>query len=151
MQSYDRVVDVPSKGRHQWEIDQLNETIDFDCADIKIDPAPFQLVDKTSISKVHGLFTILGIRRAYVTRFGKLVGVVGLKELVTAIENVNSGNFSIQFTDIALLPQSDLDLGLNNSKSGCNWNTHTSTNSALLISDVVLEMEKNEIGGPRCD
>ena len=34
---------------------------------------------------------MLGVNHAYVTAIGKLIGVVGLKELRTGIENANSG------------------------------------------------------------
>ncbi|GBP04875.1 RNA-directed DNA polymerase from mobile element jockey [Eumeta japonica] len=56
-----------------------------------IDPAPFQLVERTSLLKVHSLFSTLGVSRAYVTAIGRLIGVVALKELRKAIEDVNSG------------------------------------------------------------
>ncbi|CAH2244074.1 jg18136 [Pararge aegeria aegeria] len=56
-----------------------------------IDPAPFQLVERTSLLKVHSLFSTLGVSRAYVTAIGRLIGVVSLKELRKAIEDVNSG------------------------------------------------------------
>lgn len=75
-----------------------------------IDASPFQLVEKTSLLKVHSLFSMVGINHAYVTKIGKLVGVVALKEVTRrssqhykqfiqisfqlrkAIEDVNSGN-----------------------------------------------------------
>ena len=59
--------------------------------DIHIDPAPFQLVEKSSLLKVHSLFSMLGVNHAYVTTIGRLIGVVGLKELRKAIEDANSG------------------------------------------------------------
>ena len=34
---------------------------------------------------------MLGVNHAYVTAIGRLIGVVGLKELRDAIESVNSG------------------------------------------------------------
>ncbi|KPJ21454.1 Chloride channel protein 2 [Papilio machaon] len=46
-----------------------------------IDPAPFQLVERTSLLKVHSLFSTLGVSRAYVTAIGRLIGVVSLKEV----------------------------------------------------------------------
>lgn len=45
-----------------------------------IDPAPFQLVERTSLLKVHSVFSLVGVNHAYVTAIGRLVGVVGLKE-----------------------------------------------------------------------
>ncbi|CAK8685546.1 unnamed protein product [Clavelina lepadiformis] len=52
----------------------------------KINPSPFQLVERTSLYKAHILFSLLSVRRAYITSYGKLVGVVSLKELSTAIQ-----------------------------------------------------------------
>ena len=37
------------------------------------------------------MFSMLGVNHAYVTAIGRLIGVVGLKELRTGIENANSG------------------------------------------------------------
>lgn len=64
-----------------WETEEMGKSIDLDAANIKIDPSPFQLVEKTSILKVHSLFSMIGINHAYVTKIGKLVGVVALKEV----------------------------------------------------------------------
>ena len=71
----------------QWEDEQMREEVDF--SSCKIDPAPFQLVEKTSLVKVHSLFSMVGVNMAYVTTIGRLVGVVGLKELRSGIENAN--------------------------------------------------------------
>ena len=71
----------------QWEDEQMKEEVDF--SSCKIDPAPFQLVEKTSLVKVHSLFSMVGVNMAYVTTIGRLVGVVGLKELRAGIENAN--------------------------------------------------------------
>eukprot|EP00053_Salpingoeca_punica_P005545 m.55135 g.55135 ORF g.55135 m.55135 type:complete len:792 (-) comp13289_c0_seq1:390-2765(-) len=60
------------------------ERIDF--TGLHIDPSPFQIVGQTSLYKVHTLFSLLGIRIAYVTELGSLVGVVGIKEVRAAIE-----------------------------------------------------------------
>ena len=68
----------------------MEKTVNF--SDIHIDPAPFQLVEKSSLLKVHSLFSMLGVNHAYVTTIGRLIGVVGLKELRKAIEDANSGN-----------------------------------------------------------
>uniref|UniRef100_A0A1I7T7G0 Chloride channel protein n=1 Tax=Caenorhabditis tropicalis TaxID=1561998 RepID=A0A1I7T7G0_9PELO len=64
----------------------LNRNIDLD--EIAIDAAPFQLVLGSSLYKVHTLFSLLGLSHAYVTDCGKLVGVVGLKELRDAMANI---------------------------------------------------------------
>lgn len=95
------------RDQKRWEISQLNESIDFDFEHIEIDPSPFQLVEKTPVSKVHRLFTILSLRRAYVTQLGRLVGVVGLKELRAAIEDANNGNLMVEPMDIDSLPGSE--------------------------------------------
>ncbi|XP_064418255.1 chloride channel protein 2-like [Latimeria chalumnae] len=68
----------------EWEDKQLEEQVDFDSC--KIDPAPFQLVEATSLHKTHTIFSLLGLDHAYVTCIGKLIGVVSLKELRKAIE-----------------------------------------------------------------
>ncbi|KAG4075781.1 hypothetical protein HA402_003607 [Bradysia odoriphaga] len=85
------VIDMSQNDQKRWEAFQLNKTIDFDYETVEIDPAPFQLVEKTPITNVHRLFTVLSLRRAYVTQLGKLIGVVGLDELRLAIENSNNG------------------------------------------------------------
>ncbi|GMR39056.1 hypothetical protein PMAYCL1PPCAC_09251, partial [Pristionchus mayeri] len=56
--------------------------------DAAIDPAPFQLVNGTSLFKVHTLFSLLGLNHAYVTERGRLVGVVSLKELRETFSNI---------------------------------------------------------------
>ncbi|KAM9723965.1 chloride channel protein 1 isoform 1-T1 [Menidia menidia] len=67
-----------------WEEEELDKPIDME--QIRIDPSPFQLVERTSLHKTHTLFSLLGLSHAYVTSIGKLVGVVALKELQKAIE-----------------------------------------------------------------
>uniref|UniRef100_A0AAX7TYB0 Chloride channel, voltage-sensitive 1a n=1 Tax=Astatotilapia calliptera TaxID=8154 RepID=A0AAX7TYB0_ASTCA len=62
-----------------WEEAELNKPIDME--QIRIDPSPFQLVERTSLHKTHTLFSLLGLSHAYVTSIGKLVGVVALKEV----------------------------------------------------------------------
>ncbi|KAM6258308.1 LOW QUALITY PROTEIN: chloride channel protein 2 [Porphyrio hochstetteri] len=68
----------------EWEEQQLDQPVDFSSA--KIDPAPFQLVEHTSLHKTHTIFSLLGLDHAYVTSIGRLVGMVSLKELRKAIE-----------------------------------------------------------------
>lgn len=75
--------------QRKWDEEQMALPVVFTC---HIDPAPFQLVERTSLLKVHSLFSMVGVNHAYVTAIGKLVGVVGLKELRKAIEDANSGN-----------------------------------------------------------
>ena len=75
--------------QREWERQEMEKAVIF--TDIHIDPAPFQLVEKSSLLKVHSLFSMLGVNHAYVTTIGRLIGVVGLKELRKAIEDANSG------------------------------------------------------------
>lgn len=87
----------------EWEEQQLDQLVDFSSA--KIDPAPFQLVEHTSLHKVrphptpdpqlqppdpqlsllflqtHTIFSLLGLDHAFVTSIGRLVGMVSLKEV----------------------------------------------------------------------
>ncbi|CAH0549330.1 unnamed protein product [Brassicogethes aeneus] len=99
-----RVVDMSKQQQLEWETNQLNETVDFSRS--IVDPAPFQLVERTSLLKVHTLFSMLAINVAYVTSIGKLVGVVGLKELRQAIENANNNKLpSRDFVLKPLLPK----------------------------------------------
>ncbi|KHN87730.1 Chloride channel protein 2 [Toxocara canis] len=81
--------DLMAHERHEWERKQLACIVDFGSA--IIDPAPFQLVEDTSLYKVHSIFSLLGIRRAYVTKCGVLVGVVALRDLRSAIERTQWG------------------------------------------------------------
>ncbi|XP_041961829.1 chloride channel protein 1 [Alosa sapidissima] len=67
-----------------WEETELNQPVNLD--QVRVDPSPFQLVERTSLHKTHTLFSLLGLSHAYVTSIGKLVGVVALKELQKAIE-----------------------------------------------------------------
>merc|ERR1719151_226237 len=75
--------------RREWEQEEMESRVDF--SELHIDPAPFQLPEKSSLLKVHSLFSMLGVNHAYVTTIGRLIGVVGLKELRKAIEDANSG------------------------------------------------------------
>lgn len=75
------VIDMSADEQKLWEMEELEKAIDLDAANVNIDPSPFQLVEKTSLLKVHSLFSMIGINHAYVTNVGKLVGVVALKEV----------------------------------------------------------------------
>ncbi|VDN87154.1 unnamed protein product, partial [Brugia pahangi] len=83
---------VNSLQRQIWEKEQLSKGIDYSYT--TIDPAPFQLVEDTSLYKVHSIFSLLGIRRAYVTKCGVLVGVVAAKEIASAIERIQAGTLT---------------------------------------------------------
>uniref|UniRef100_A0A8C2A1T4 Chloride channel 2c n=1 Tax=Cyprinus carpio TaxID=7962 RepID=A0A8C2A1T4_CYPCA len=69
----------------EWEEQQLDKQVTF--SRCKIDPAPFQLVEHTSLHKTHTMFSVLNLDYAYVTSIGRLVGAVSLKELREAIED----------------------------------------------------------------
>ncbi|EEB12858.1 Chloride channel protein ClC-Ka, putative [Pediculus humanus corporis] len=88
----ERVIDMSPEDQKQWEEEEMSVPVNFESS--HIDPAPFQLVERTSLLKVHSLFSMVGVNHAYVTAIGRLIGVVGLKELRKAIEDANSGNFT---------------------------------------------------------
>ncbi|XP_055864157.1 chloride channel protein 2-like isoform X2 [Biomphalaria glabrata] len=79
-----KIKNLPIEDQLAWEQEQLQQPIEWE--GVQIDPAPFQLVERTSLHKVHSLFSLLGLSHAFVTNTGKLVGVVGLKELRVAIQ-----------------------------------------------------------------
>lgn len=76
---------MSAEDQKKWELEEMSKPIDLTDSNVHIDPAPFQLVEKTSILKVHSLFSMIGINHAYVTKIGRLVGVVGLKEVLLDI------------------------------------------------------------------
>ncbi|CAJ0604935.1 unnamed protein product [Cylicocyclus nassatus] len=82
-------IDLYGDERERWEKSVLQKKVNL--SSIKIEPSPFQLVHSTSLFKVHSLFSLLGLKRAYVTRDGQLVGVISLQDLRNAIESVESG------------------------------------------------------------
>lgn len=77
----ERVCDMSIEDQKAWEIEEMSKPVDLSEVGVHIDPAPFQLVERTSILKVHSLFSMVGINHAYVTYVGRLVGVVALKEV----------------------------------------------------------------------
>ncbi|KAI6194538.1 Chloride channel protein 2 [Aphelenchoides besseyi] len=87
-------IDLYGDDRKNWETEQLSHCIKLN--EIGVDTAPFQLVGNTSMLKVHSLFSLLGLNRAYVTRCGRLVGVVALRDIRMAIEKVQSGQLYAQ-------------------------------------------------------
>lgn len=54
----------------------------------RLDAAPFQLVENTSLSTVFSLLSLLGITEAYVTNSGVLVGLITIEELRVVMENI---------------------------------------------------------------
>ena len=63
------------------------DTMIIEIDESKVDPAPFQLVEMTSLIKVHTLFALLSLNHSYVTDGGRLVGIVTLREIRSAIED----------------------------------------------------------------
>lgn len=78
-QPKERVIDMSPEEQLAWEEEQLNSVVDF--KECLVDPAPFQLVERTTLLKVHSMFSMLGLTHAYVTSIGRLVGVVALKDV----------------------------------------------------------------------
>ncbi|NXS98411.1 CLCN1 protein, partial [Jacana jacana] len=77
-----------------WEQEELNKNVCFDSC--RIDPSPFQLVERTSLHKTHTLFSLLGLSHAYITSGGKLRGVLALEELQKAIEGSTSSGVRLR-------------------------------------------------------
>lgn len=141
----ERVIDMSPEDQKAWEREEMAKSIDLDAAKIHIDPAPFQLVERTSILKVHSLFSMVGINHAYVTKIGRLVGVVALKELRKAIEDVNSNNFTAQSTGTSESTiNSPAQETLLNSDKKVNV-TITSMDSALSNSEIGSDIELDNI------
>nr|XP_028568164.1 chloride channel protein 1 isoform X1 [Podarcis muralis] len=77
-----------------WEQEELEKNVCFNSC--RIDPSPFQLVERTSLHKTHTLFSLLGLSHAYVTSMGKLRGVIALEELQKAIEGTTSSGVRLR-------------------------------------------------------
>ncbi|KAG9265320.1 chloride channel protein 2-like [Astyanax mexicanus] len=69
----------------EWEEQQLEEKVNLNSC--MVDPASIQLVERTSLQKVHSIFSLMGLELAYVTDAGKLIGVVSRRELQKAFED----------------------------------------------------------------
>lgn len=84
----------------QWEESEMLKPVDF--TSLHVDPAPFQLVERTSLLKVHSMFSLLGVNHAYVTTTGRLMGIVSLKEVLdpfrrkTTLNNIDDLNISFE-------------------------------------------------------
>ncbi|XP_069775989.1 chloride channel protein ClC-Kb-like isoform X3 [Narcine bancroftii] len=86
----EEVVDTMTTSEvEEWEYHQFQEVLRLD--ECVIDPAPFRLVKKETLHECYDLFNLLGLRIAYVTSTGRLVGVVALKELKAAVERCVKG------------------------------------------------------------
>lgn len=77
----ERVCDMSPEDQKAWEKEEMAKPVDLEASNVRIDPSPFQLVERTSLLKVHYLFSMTGINHAFVTNIGRLVGVVAMKEV----------------------------------------------------------------------
>ncbi|XP_023034146.1 chloride channel protein 2 isoform X6 [Drosophila willistoni] len=148
----ERVIDMSHEDQKKWEMEEMMKPIDLEKAQVHIDPSPFQLVERTSILKVHSLFSMVGINHAYVTKIGRLVGVVGLKELRKAIEDINSNSFvppnRDEVEDLDAKPTVEKPLLSPTSIGGSDKAvdmTITSMDSALSNSDNCSDIEMESI------
>ncbi|XP_041631971.1 chloride channel protein 2 isoform X1 [Drosophila kikkawai] len=143
----ERVIDMSPEDQKQWELEEMLKPIDLQKANVHIDPSPFQLVERTSILKVHSLFSMVGINHAYVTKIGRLVGVVGLKELRKAIEDINSNNFvaPTRDEDAEEKPAVEKPLLSSNASDKAVDMTVTSMDSALSNSENCSDIEMEHI------
>ncbi|XP_043652466.1 chloride channel protein 2 isoform X1 [Drosophila teissieri] len=143
----ERVIDMSPEDQKQWELEEMLKPIDLQKANVHIDPSPFQLVERTSILKVHSLFSMVGINHAYVTKIGRLVGVVGLKELRKAIEDINSNSFvpPTRDEDANEKPAVEKPLLSTNSSDKAVDMTVTSMDSALSNSENCSDIEMEHI------
>ncbi|KRF78869.1 chloride channel protein 2 isoform X6 [Drosophila virilis] len=143
----ERVIDMSPEDQKQWELEEMLKPIDLEKTQIHIDPSPFQLVERTSILKVHSLFSMVGINHAYVTKIGRLVGVVGLKELRKAIEDINSNSFVAHPRDdeIDSKPAVEKPLLAASASDKAVDMTITSMDSALSNSDNCSDIEMEHL------
>ncbi|XP_076183034.1 chloride channel protein 2 isoform X5 [Ptiloglossa arizonensis] len=129
----ERVIDMSAEDQKRWEESEMALEVDF--SRCHIDPAPFQLVERTSLLKVHSLFSMVGVNHAYVTAIGRLVGVVALKELRKAIEDANAG----------ILPMhQESHIGLSSSSLTKSETDTESKNASTMNSIASVECEKVE-------
>ncbi|KAL7637202.1 UNVERIFIED_CONTAM: hypothetical protein RMT77_011914 [Armadillidium vulgare] len=86
-----RLIKIIKEMESEWENREMEKTVDF--TKCQINPAPHQLVERSNLLQVHSIFSLLGLHHSYVTAIGRLIGVVGLKELQQVIVQVNSGDY----------------------------------------------------------
>ena len=51
-------LDMSAEEQREWEQEEMEKCVNF--SDVRIDPAPLQLVEKCSLHKVHSQFSLLG-------------------------------------------------------------------------------------------
>ncbi|KAK6762844.1 hypothetical protein RB195_023520 [Necator americanus] len=76
--------DLSQDEQKEWEAARLNEEVDLTD---DIDPAPFQIVRKTSLLSIHSIFSMLQLSKVYVTGRGRLIGVVSLNDVSYVYSN----------------------------------------------------------------
>ncbi|KAH0628537.1 hypothetical protein JD844_009864 [Phrynosoma platyrhinos] len=124
-----------------WEKEELEKEVCFDSC--RIDPSPFQLVERTSLHKTHTLFSLLGLSHAYVTSMGKLRGVIALEELQKAIEgSTRSG--------VQLRPPLASFRDMSTNKEQAKWDTQmwSKQNSSAAPGGIVLDSRTDTSGVP---
>ncbi|KAK2577238.1 hypothetical protein KPH14_003384 [Odynerus spinipes] len=129
----ERVIDMSAEDQKRWEESEMALEVDF--SRCHIDPAPFQLVERTSLLKVHSLFSMVGVNHAYVTAIGRLVGVVALKELRKAIEDANAG----------ILPMHQQESHVENSTSSLVKNEADAENKIVSTMNSVGSIENDKV------
>lgn len=96
----------------EWLQHQLNQKIDL--SNLIVDSAPFQLTDKTSLYKVHSLFSLLSLHHAFVTQQGRLVGIISVNEVRNAVEKeLSSTEGSTALSRIRIIKDCCCPHGLN--------------------------------------
>lgn len=83
-----------------WEAEQLQCPVDF--SPCFIDPTPYQIVERTCLVKVHGVFSMMRLDLSFVTDLGRLKGMVTLEGLKQAILDVKSGKLKGRDLEIPL-------------------------------------------------
>lgn len=93
-------IDMTPEEQRLWEAEQLQLPVDFSCC--HIDPTPFQIVERTCLVKVHGVFSMMRLDLAFVTDTGKLKGMLTIEGLKQAILDVKSGKLKPHDLEIPL-------------------------------------------------
>ncbi|WKY17172.1 hypothetical protein Q1695_001638 [Nippostrongylus brasiliensis] len=123
--------DLSNEEKKEWEAARLSDEVDL-TADL--DPAPFQLVKKTSLFKIHSIFSMLQLSKVYVTEAGRLIGVVSLSDVRHELERSQDKTCR----DTSRAHQGDSD----QSQSACIHKT-PSTSAVFDILTPTLEVIKS--------
>eukprot|EP00744_Colponema_vietnamica_P001770 GILI01002893.1.p1 GENE.GILI01002893.1~~GILI01002893.1.p1 ORF type:complete len:747 (+),score=200.05 GILI01002893.1:79-2319(+) len=84
----DVLTSLPNQTTVYTEAEMNSLPVDLNHPYLNLDPAPFQITDQTPMSKIHYLFTMLGLAQMFIVRRGKLVGVLPKEELIrTFVDN----------------------------------------------------------------